>query len=118
MTALSLKKSNNGDGRTKTPSKAGVAKVSNTKTASVTSLPPKHNVKTYKRIFVDYMHIYFRVKLSAYIEYASIVKDSLYKVGCVEEFLTFFAKSYLRDVVQRRSQAGTIHSFQNCSHIT
>ena len=77
------KKRKNGGGGTKTPSAAGVANVLNAKTALVTSPPPKRNVQTCEKIFVDYINIYFQAKLSAYIQYTSIVNDSLYKVGCV-----------------------------------
>ena len=53
-------------------------------------------------IFVDYVNISFQVKLSDYIQYASIVDDSLYEVGCVGEFVTLFSKSRLSEGVQRR----------------
>ena len=75
-----------------TPSAAGVANGSNAKPDLVTYPPFKQNEQTCEGIFVDYMNIYFQANLSAYIQYASIVDDYLYKFGCVGEFVTFFAK--------------------------
>ena len=100
---LLSKQRKNGGGATKTPSGAGVANSLNAKTALVASPPPKQNVQTCRGIFVDYMDIYFQAKLSAYIKYMSISDGSIYKVGCVGEFMKLFAKSRLCDGVQCRS---------------
>ena len=97
---------------------AGVANGSDAKTSLLSSSPPKQNVQTCEGIFFDYMNISFQAKLSSYIQCESVVGNSLYKVGCVGEFVTFFGNSCLHDGVQRRYQAGTIHSCHNCSHIT
>ena len=97
------KKKKNGVGGTKTTSASGFANGSNAKTDLVTSMPPKQNVQMCEGIFVDYVNIYFQVNLRAYIQYASIDDDYFYKVGCVGNFLKFFAKSFLCGGVQRRS---------------
>ena len=91
----------------------GVANGLNAKTDLANSLPPKRNVQTCEGIFFDYMNISFQVKLSPYIQYASIADGSIYKVACVGEFVTFFAKLFLCDGVQHRYQAGTIHLCHN-----
>ena len=83
LTAFFSKKRKNCDGGTNTPSTDGVANVLNSKTALVTSPPPKQNIKTCDGIFVDYVNIYFQANLSVYIQYASIVNNYIYKVGCV-----------------------------------
>ena len=83
LTCLFSKKINNGVGGFQTPSVDGVANGLNVKTDLVTSLPPKQNVQTCEGIFVHYIDIYFQENLSAYIQYASIVENSLYKFGCV-----------------------------------
>ena len=98
LTALFLKKRNNGGSGTKTTSAAGVANGTNVKTGLVTYLPPKQKVQVCKGIFVDYMNMSFQAKLSAYIQYAYIYDGYLYKVVCVGEFVTFFAKSCICDV--------------------
>ena len=41
-------------------------------------------MQTCEGIFVDYVDISFQVNLSAYIQYASIVEDSLYKVNVLD----------------------------------
>ena len=112
-----LKKRKNSGGVTKTPSADGVTNGSNKKTALVNSLPPKRNLQTCDGIFFDYMNISFQVNLSACIQYASIAGGYIYKVGCVGEFVTFFANSCLCYGVQCQSWSGTIHSWHNCSHI-
>ena len=83
LTDFFSKKRKNGSGGTKTPSVDGVANGLNAKTDLANSLPPKRNVQTCEGIFVHYIDIYFQENLSAYIQYASIVENSLYKFGCV-----------------------------------
>ena len=83
LTAFLLKKMKNCGGGTKTPSAAGVANSSNAKKDLVTYPPTKENVQMCKGNFVDYMNISFRLKLSDYIQYASIADGSIYKVGHV-----------------------------------
>ena len=83
LTDLLSKKSKNSGVGTNTTSASGSANGLNVKTGLVTSPLLKQNMQTCEGIFVDYTNIYFQAKLSACIQYATIVDNYFYKVGCV-----------------------------------